>query len=222
MNNFLILSHTLNEDTPSYGNRDKFIKEIKSSISTGETSNTSSWKFTNNHIGTHIDSPRHFCDKGQPINEIEPDRFVYNKPCLIDIYRNSAQLIDIDDIDFSRIPKETDLILIRTGYEEYRYTDKYWNDNPGLTCKLAKKLREKFPKLKSVGFDFISLTSWKNKQEGKNAHLEFLCPDEGFPILIIEDMKLSEINQQINFVVILPLIVYEADGSPVTVLASIK
>jgi len=70
--------------------------------------------------------------------------------------------------------------------------------------------------------DFISLTSWKNKQEGKNAHLEFLCPDKGVPILIIEDMKLSEINQQINFVVILPLIVYEADGSPVTVLASIK
>ena len=221
MNNFLILSHTLSDKTPSYGNRDRFSSKIRSSISNGENSNTSSWEFSNNHIGTHVDAPKHFCNSGQTIDELDANQFFFKKVCLVDIPRNNAELIGVSDIDFNTIPKDMDLLLVRTGYEKYRDTDKYWNDNPGLSSNLAKKLREKFPKLKSVGFDFISLTSWKNKPEGKSAHLEFLCPDQGNPILIVEDMKLSEMNRDIQFVIISPLIVAEADGAPVTILASV-
>jgi kynurenine formamidase len=220
-NNFLILSHTLSEKTPSYGNRDRFFSKKRSSILNGDNSNTSYWEFSNNHIGTHIDAPKHFCNSGKTIDEIQADQFFFNKVCLLDIPRNNAELIGVSEVDFDAIPNDMDLLLIRTGYEKYRETDKYWNDNPGLTSNLAKSLREKFPKLKSVGFDFISLTSWKNKLEGKNAHLELLCPSKGNPILIIEDMKLNKLNQEIYFVVISPIIVAKADGAPVTVLASV-
>ena len=64
MNNYIRLSHIITNNAPSYGDRDKFRSIINSSITNGSSANTSKWNFTNNHIGTHIDVPRHFCDEG--------------------------------------------------------------------------------------------------------------------------------------------------------------
>ena len=56
----ILLSHILNSDTPSYGNRDRFIIEEPSQISEGASANSSKWTFSTNHLGTHIDMPKHF------------------------------------------------------------------------------------------------------------------------------------------------------------------
>jgi kynurenine formamidase len=71
-----------------------------------------------------------------------------------------------------------------------------------------------------VGFDFISLTSWKFREEGKIAHQVLLDPNaEGFPICIIEDMSLNKINFKVRSIIVSPLFVKSTNGGPVTVFA---
>jgi kynurenine formamidase len=220
MNRFIRLSHTLNTDTPSYGNRDKMIVRINSAIKNGDTANSSCWIFSNNHISTHIDVPRHFDDSGFDVEDIPIENFFFNTIELIDIPCNSARLINKYDFEECTMNTDVELLLIRTGYENMRMQEVYWNDNPGLASELAGYLRNKFPYLRCVGFDFISVTSWKYRMEGRKAHKSFLCPDNGErPILVIEDMSLKGINFPIKEVIISPLYVAMTNGSPVTVFA---
>ena len=216
----ILLSHIIDSKTPSYGNRDKVEIISNSSISKGETANTSEWNFSNNHIGTHIDSPHHFCQNGNRTFEIDPGDYFYKNIELIDIKCDEAKLISISDFEkIDNLNDKAELILIRTGYENFRNKDKYWNDNPGLDPNLALYLRNRFKDLRCVGFDFISLTSWAYRFEGRLSHKEFLCPEFGNSILIIEDMKLSEIKNPLDLVVVAPIMVSDGNGGPVTVYA---
>ena len=95
-----------------------------------------------------------------------------------------------DFININDLNIDVELLLIKTGYENYRIQDKYWNDNPGLSSELASYFRTRFKKLRCIGFDFISLTSWNHRLEGRLSHREFLTPDQpNSSILIIEDAE---------------------------------
>jgi len=218
----LCLSHIISPNAPSYGNRDRFILGTNSSIQQGESSNSSTWVFTNNHLGTHIDVPYHFCEKGKRTFEIPIANYIFSMVQLIDIPCTAARLIGIKDlIKSGQINKEIELLLIRTGFEALRYEDCYWNDNPGLDAELATYFRENFTNLRCIGFDFISLTSWKYRIEGRESHLAFLCPGRRKrPILVIEDMSLKFLSNKINWVIVAPLFVEDGNGGPVTVFAN--
>jgi kynurenine formamidase len=218
------LSHIIGQDTPAYGNRDRIFIRDNSSIQKGESANTSCWIFSNNHIGTHIDTPYHFLEKGKKTYEYAVEYFFFSKICLVDIPCNEAKLIDTDDFKALGDSMEADieLLLIRTGYEQYRQDDKYWNDNPGLAPELADYLRAHYPGLRCVGFDFISLTSWKFRQKGRESHRAFLDSDDNSKeILIIEDMSLINITQKLKQVIVAPLFVEDGNGGAVTVFATI-
>ena len=224
MASYILLSHILTSSTPSYGNRDRIEIKPNSSIEKGDTANTSIWTFSNNHIGTHIDVPKHFTKYGLKTYEISiSDYFFYNVE-LIDIPCSEARLINVDEFKKNEnINLDVELILIRTGFENFRNDDKYWNDNPGLSPQLANYLRETYKNLRCVGFDFISLTSWKYRKEGRLSHSEFLAPDNnGKPILVIEDMKLKNIHSKINSVIVSPLFVEDGNGGAVTVFANVN
>jgi kynurenine formamidase len=212
-----LLSHVLSSETPSYGNRDKFIIKEKTQIERGKSTNSSKWEFTINHIGTHIDLPSHFYTSGASLSDFEINDFIFKHPQLIDVKCTEAKLIEYSDLN-TKISETTDLLLIRTGYEIYRFTDKYWNDNPGLSPKFGKILRKDFPNVRAIGFDFISLTSWKFPKEGKKAHQEFLKENKKNKFFIVEDMALSQIKlKHPKKVIISPLFVKGTDGSPVSV-----
>ncbi len=224
MKKHICLSHIISQNTPSYGNRDRIILRTNSSIKQGETANSSCWIFSNNHIGTHIDVPYHFSETGKKTFEIPIDEFIFNKVQLIDINCDNACLIGVRHLKklSSIIDRNIELLLIRTGFERFRGEDKYWNDNPGLAPELADYLRFKFPKLRCVGFDFISLTSWKYRVEGRLSHQAFLCPDMGKKeIFVIEDMSLKDINAGINKLIVAPLLVEDGNGGAVTVFAEV-
>jgi len=222
---YICLSHIISQNTPSYGNRDRIILRTNSSIKQGETANSSCWIFSNNHIGTHIDVPYHFSETGKKTFEIPIDEFIFNKVQLIDINCNNACLIGVNHLEkySSIIERDIELLLIRTGFERFRGDEKYWNDNPGLAPELADYLRTNYPLLRCVGFDFISLTSWKYRVEGRLSHKEFLCPEtEKKEILIIEDMSLKDVNSRIKQLIVAPLMVEDGNGGAVTVFAQIK
>jgi kynurenine formamidase len=77
-------------------------------------------------------------------------------------------------------------------------------------------LRSTFPYLRVFGFDLISLTSKLDRSEGKKAHISFLIEND---ILILEDMNLTQINDRPHRIIISPLLIKDADGSPCTVIA---
>ena len=134
----ICLSHIISQNTPSYGNSDGIIIRSNSAIERNETANTSTWIFSNNHIGTHIDAPYHFCEKGKKTYEIAIDDYIFNKAQLIDIPCASAKLIGITDLEkIPGIQQDIELLLIRTGFENFRSEDKYWNDSPGISSELA-------------------------------------------------------------------------------------
>ena len=217
MSNYIVLSHILDVNTPSYGGRDKLIIEHTSRIKDGKTANSSKWTFTNNHLGTHVDVPRHFYNSGKTVTDYYPKEWIFKKIQIITIPCEKAKLIGKDEIE-DKIKKDIDLLLIKTGYEKYRSIDKYWNDNPGLSPELGLWLRKECKNLRAIGFDFISLTSWKFRDIGKEAHRAFLNPDgNNSPIFIIEDMKLTDFKKNIKEIIVAPLFVERSNGSPVTI-----
>jgi len=217
--NYIYLSHFLTPNTPTYGNRDKFSIQENSSISKGDTANSFSISFSTNHMGTHIDLPKHFYDDGKTLNDFEPRYWFYSTISIVDIPKNKGELIIPKDFLNLQINKESDILLIRTGFEKYRNEKIYWEENPGVDPSVADYLREKFPGITTIGFDFISLTSFQHRELGKEAHRKFLDGKDNF-ITIIEDMHLADIKSYPKELVISPLLISGIDSCPVTVIAT--
>lgn len=214
--NFQYLSHPITRNTPSYGDRDRILVEQRTSLAKGESTNSYKIEFPTLHIGTHIDLPYHFFEGGERIGDVSAGAWVFQAVELVDIPCNTARLLEPEEVNVS---DSTELLLLRTGFEGFRGTDKYWNDNPGLSSRLAVHLRRNFPKLRCIGIDAISITSWKYRQEGKEAHRSFLDEDApGSPIWLIEDMSLAMVKKMLQLVIALPLMVPEADASAVCVI----
>jgi len=208
------LSFFIDDNTPQYGG-DKAIKiGQRSSIIKGDSSN-SKMLVLPNHVGTHIDFPSHFSVAGKVINDYPADFWVFNKPFILNYPAKKNEIVELKDL-IELLPKETDILIIKTGFQCYRGEEEYWKNNPGLDPELAKKLKNQCEGLRAVGFDFISLSSYQNREIGRIAHKEFLVEND---ILIIEDMDLSIETEKINKIIVLPLMINNSDGSPVTIIA---
>lgn len=215
--NYIYLSYYLNEDTPLYGGNKGIIINKLSEIKNGDSSNTKELIF-NNHSGTHIDFPNHFIDNGKVSNDYDPDFWFFNNPYLIKYNAEENEIIDLNDSMLLSIPTNVDFLIIKTNFYKVRNQTKYWKYNPGISPNLATKLRTKFSKLRAIGFDFISLTSYQNRILGRKSHKEFLGKNE---ILIVEDMDLSLLKNQPKKIMCFPLQVKNIDGAPVNVIAEL-
>ena len=219
------LSHVLSAYTPTYGGKDLCNIEKVKKISNGDTSNNSHIHLSS-HVGTHIDAPYHFCEDGKTIDEYPPEFWVCKNPWVINLNIKKNELISYNSIQgqLNEIPKSTEILFIRTGFEKYRNMndkDKFIFQGPGIQADIGYWLRKK-TSIKMIGLDFISLSSFVHREEGRLAHQAFLCNHEkdGIrfdPILIIEDMNLINYNKDIENIIVLPLRTKRADGAPVTV-----
>ena len=100
----IFLSYPLDQNTPTYGNRDKFIIEPKSQISNGVGANTSSWTFTNNHLGTHMDTPNHFYNSGKKTLDYIAEDFCFDLICFIEKNQVSGDLFTLSEEELNQIP----------------------------------------------------------------------------------------------------------------------
>jgi arylformamidase len=223
--NYLSLTHWINETTPSYGNQGGFTRSSLSAIKDGRTANSEQWGF-NNHLGTHIDFPKHFDDKGLSSSDYDNPFFVYDQVGIIVLEKAvlPGHLIVLEEIvdQVKSLPVSTEILLLKTHFEEYRGQDIYWKQNPGYEEALAVLFREHFTSLKAFGFDSISLTSLNHRSMGKKAHQAFLNHQE--PILIVEDMSLSKLSEKtvVQKLFISQFPVSNADGTPVNCFLSIN
>ena len=210
----IYLSHYINNETPVYGGQASITIERERDMKRGDNANTTFLSF-GNHTGTHIDFPFHFSPEGHTSSDYPADYFVFRNPFLFVTEAEKGQLLSLHR-ELDRIPETTDILLIKTGFEAIRHEPEYWESNPGLDPQLAVILSERCPDLKVIGVDFISISSYQNREIGRKAHQYFLVQKH---ILLIEDMRLSDLQESPREVIVAPLLIEKSDGAPVTVIA---
>ena len=217
-NGYIYLSHFMDSETPLYGGGKGISIKPDRSIENGDTANTKILSL-HNHSGTHIDYPNHFFSSGLTSESYEAEQFIFDHPFLILLSAEDDKIISITEKQLRSIPTNTNFLIIKTGFGKYRTEERYWKNNPGLSPELANQLKHALPGLKVIGMDFISITSFQNRELGRKAHREFLGGDN--PILLVEDMQLELINDSPQLIMCFPLMVKGLDGAPVTIIAKI-
>jgi len=221
---FVKLSHDLDVNSPVHvALRIPEITQNKY-VSLGDGYNSFILTFEN-HSGTHVDAPGHFLEEGKVISDYSLDELIFKNPSILDIPKNMNELIGLQDVigeDFNGV----DCVIFRTGFEKFHDLDtkKYLLENPGISPDVIYWIRKKFPEVRCVGMDCISISSYKYPDLGEKAHINaFKISEElGEPLLLIEDMKLSDIeNELLNEVMVIPWQIKGIDSAPCTVIAKI-
>ncbi len=211
------LSYVLDTDTPTYGNRNRFEQVKKSDISKGDVANDTTIS-TTVHIGTHIDMPYHFYEYGQTIEDYDADFWKFKNPLFIEIEQDDL-IINEKLIDKLRAIEDSgyDILIVKTGICNLRGEENFWKSNYGFHGDIYDFLIDKFPSVRVIGFDSISVSSFANRMIGRESHKRFLNPKK--PILLLEDMDLRYVNNNTNFkeIIVSPLRIAKCDGLPCTV-----
>lgn len=212
------LSHPLSAANPVYGSPSEplELKEVMS-IRKGDSSQVY-WIGFENHWGTHVDCPAHFFSEAPKITDYKADTWFFHRPQVLLVDLEPGQLLGVRGLA-GKIRPETDLVLFQSGWWRWRGEDRYSCENPGVDPELGTWLRKEYPSVRAIGFDWISLSSYLDRETGRRAHRAFLDPDTyGHPILILEDMDLSADLSALKEVWAAPLRVEEADSAPCTVI----
>ena len=171
--------------------------------------------FLSSHTGTHIDAPYHFLKKGQKIHQIVTRRLV-TEAILIKIRKVANQSITKDDIQkFERKYGKIDdgsTVIFHTGWQKNLKKESYFLRNPGLAVSAAKYLASK--KINLVGIDSPSIDLGKDSKFS----VHHILAKSG--ILIVENLtNLEKINSEMFHLIVAPLKLKNATGSPVRAMA---
>ncbi len=171
--------------------------------------------FLSSHTGTHIDAPYHFLKKGQKIHQIVTRRLV-TEAILIKIRKGANQSITKTDIQkfekkYGRID-DGSTVIFHTGWQKNLKKESYFLKNPGLAVSAAKYLASK--KINMVGIDSPSIDLGKDSKFS----VHHILAKSG--ILIVENLaNLEKINSEMFHLIVAPLKLKNATGSPVRAMA---
>ena len=174
--------------------------------------------FLSSHTGTHMDAPYHFLEKGAKIHEISLKKLV-SEAVLIQSRKGSGQSITKTDIQkFEKKSGKIDgfsSVIFQTGWQRNLQKKYYFTKNPGLSVSAAKYLASK--KISLVGIDSPSIDL--GKDDKFSVHQIFAKKG----ILIVENLaNLDKIKSSKFHLVVLPLKLKNATGSPVRAIAFVE
>jgi len=170
--------------------------------------------FMSSHTGTHMDAPYHFFLKGKRINEIPVENFVTDAFLLRLKKRTKEYIIKDDIINFERKRRigKGNAVIFSTGWEEHANRNDYLTGNPGLSREAAEYLATK--RVGMVGIDSANID---HPDANDFAAHNVLLPKG---VLIVENLcNLKKINKTRFKLVVLPLKIEGATGSPVRAIA---
>lgn len=221
---YRLLSYPLGRWTPLYGDTKPLKIYLEREINKGDSCNMAVVSFSN-HLGTHIDAPRHFNDFERAIAEYDIEELIFEYPGLIECPKKKNELVMPQDLsDYGKSLKEWDLLLIRTGFFKFRGMKEYYTSNPGISPKAADWLRDNYPFIRGVGIDSLSISAFGQRQLGREAHRIFFQKEgyAGEPLVIIEDMDLAGDLSGLKRVFVVPLYVEGVDSMPATVIGEFR
>ncbi|NWJ43310.1 cyclase family protein [Marine Group I thaumarchaeote] len=174
--------------------------------------------FLSSHTGTHLDAPYHFLEKGAKIHEISLKKLVSNA-VLIKSRKKSNESVTKTDIQkfekkHGKIVSFSSVIFY-TGWQRNLQKKHYFTKNPGLSVSAAKYLASK--KISLVGIDSPSIDLGTDSKF--SVHQIFAKKG----MLIVENLaNLEKIKSSKFHLVVLPLKLKNATGSPVRAIAFVE
>ena len=174
--------------------------------------------FLSTHTGTHMDAPYHFLEKGAKIHEISLKKLV-SETVLIKSKKNDGEPITKTDIQkfekkHGKITSFSSVIFY-TGWQRNLQKKYYFEKNPGLSVSAAKYLASK--KINLVGIDSPSIDLGTDSKF--SVHQIFAKKG----ILIVENLaNLEKIKSSKFHLIVLPLKLKNATGSPVRAIAFVE
>jgi len=179
-----------------------------------------------NHTGTHIAALRHFSESGRTICEYSLDELIFKKPFLMDCPKGLEEAIEINDLTALSDLTDPDMLLIRTGFLKCRNqeTYTYGHKNPYLSPNAARWIRDKFPYIKAIGIDCISISSYANREMGRKTHRVLLKEDgfKGLSVLIIEDLYIPYEISKLDELMVSSIYIEGIDSARCTVIGVVK
>ena len=174
--------------------------------------------FLSSHTGTHMDAPHHFLEKGAKIHEISLEKLV-SEATLIQSRKSSGQSITKTDIQkFEKKQGKIEnfsSVVFQTGWQRNLQKKYYFTKNPGLSISAAKYLASK--KISLVGIDSPSIDVGTDSKF--SVHQIFAKKG----MLIVENLtNLDKIKSSKFHLVVLPLKLKNATGSPVRAIAFVE
>jgi len=174
--------------------------------------------FLSSHTGTHMDAPYHFLEKGAKIHEISLKKLV-SEAALIQSRKGSGESITKTDIQkFEKKSGKIDgfsSVIFQTGWQRNLQKKYYFTKNPGLSVSAAKYLASK--KISLVGIDSPSIDVGTDHKF--SVHQIFAKKG----MLIVENLaNLDKIKSSKFHLVVLPLKLKNATGSPVRAIAFVE
>ncbi|MGH9448961.1 MAG: cyclase family protein [Terriglobia bacterium] len=181
---------------------------------------------TNNHFGTHVDAPNHFCPTGRKICEYKIEDLIFERVAILPISIGETELINPEHLSGLRgVRQDCDLLLIKTGFSRFRESAPrtYADRSPGFSRRSAEYVMDALPTLRALMVDFISMAAAAHMEDGCDAHRVFL----GYPgpgkrsILLIEDSFIPDALPVPKKVYAVPLFFEGLDSAPCTVFADV-
>jgi len=174
--------------------------------------------FLSTHTGTHMDAPHHFLEKGAKIHEISLKNLV-SEAVLIKSRKKSNESITKTDIQkFEKKHGKIDgfsSVIFSTGWQRNLQKKYYFTESPGLAVSAAKYLASK--KISLVGIDSPSIDVGTDPKF--SVHQIFAKKG----MLIVENLaNLDKIKSPTFHLVVLPLKLKGATGSPVRAIAFVE
>lgn len=179
-----------------------------------------------NHFGTHIDAPHHFNPDGINMIDVPIETFGYleDEILVLDLpHRGEPKsVIVMEDLEpFKDQIKGKGIILFRTGFERFKFTDPHTYEYEGVSFhpEVCKWLVEECPELRCIGMDWLSIGSPSNDY-GVEAHWWLLGKFTEHYVCGIEDMTLAALgDSKIKVLTLGPLRVVDVDSAQVNVMA---
>ena len=203
-----LLSYPIEAHMPAWPDSPQLQLEKKLQIAKGDVANTSIISLYN-HVGTHYDAPNHYLASGTPIAELDLDRFIFERPLLLEIPKGAGEKVTAADLEpYAGDIARSDLLMIYTGFSRLRLENEalFERNGPGIGSDCAAWLVEHGTGLRALAVDFVSLASFRGK-DGR-----FICG--------IEDVNMAPVvGKTLKRVFALPLLVRGVDSAPVTMVA---
>ncbi len=142
------LSQPLNQDAPFWPYYPPFeVKYIKRKAEHGVNAQ---YIMTSNHMGTHLDAPRHFVTGGMTIDEIPLD-WLYGPGAIVNLSDEIGELdLYTPEMIEKRVEiKEGDILILHTGWHKYAQfgetpdEEKYIHVHPGAHRDMVQWLLDK-------------------------------------------------------------------------------
>ena len=171
--------------------------------------------FLSSHTGTHLDAPYHFLEKGAKIHNISLKKLISNAVLITTRKKRNESITKTDIQKFEKKHGKIEgfsSVIFWTGWQRNLQKKCYFTKNPGLSVSAAKYLASK--KIGLVGIDSPSIDLGTDSKF--SVHQIFAKKG----MLIVENLaNLEKIKSSKFHLVVLPLKLKNATGSPVRAIA---